>query len=147
MRVRLVGRCCVGADFMQGVAQLGFFRLDPRGELFLGRAVGLKKLPLEIGQPIRTGDQQVTKQVGQFLRIRSGEAVAAFDLEIEVRQRRRFRALEVDGQTQPQPQLGDVDGERVNVHAVQVVLDDLQLAAVDGHGVQALGRKERGSQP
>src|SRR5207249_1373924 len=84
-----------------------------------------------------TGDEQAAEQVGQRLRVRGGHTVAALDFEIQVGQRRRFGTLEIDGQAEPQPQLGDVDGEEVQVHAVEVVLNDVELAAVDCHTVQA----------
>src|SRR5262249_52156005 len=54
---------------------------------------------------------------------------------------------EVHGETEPEPQLGDVHGEQVVVHAVEVILNDLQLAAVYGDSVQAAGGKERFPQP
>lgn len=53
------------------------------------------------------------------------------DLEIEVRERLRLRAFEVDGEREPQTQARNVDGEWVQVDAVERILDDLELSLVD----------------
>lgn len=72
-------------------------------------------------------------EVRHFLRIGSSKTVAGFNLEIEVGQ--CLGPVGIDGQAQPQPEHGDVGGEGVDVHAVEAVLDDVELDLVDFAGV------------
>jgi len=72
-----------------------------------------------------------------------GEAIAHLDLELQVGQRRGRRVVEVDHQREPEPQPGDVDRKGVDVDAVKVLLDDLELSRIGRAGVDGARRKER----
>ncbi len=86
----------------------------------------------------------VAEEVGlEFARRGGGQTVAHLDLEVQVGQRERLFAGEIHDQREPQAQPGDVHREGVDVHAVEVVLDDFQLAVVGRARVEAVRRKER----
>ena len=68
--------------------------------------------------------------------VRGGQRVARLYLEVEVREGWRIVAVVVHDEREPEPQAGDVDGEGVYVHAVEVLLDDLELPVVGEAGAK-----------